>query len=198
VRVVVMAKAPAAGQVKTRLAAAVGPARAAAFAGAFLDDTLSLAARCAPVVLATTRRRVRPGVETWLQGEGDLGERLARVMGRAAPAVVVGGDSPGLPEAWLRAALAAVAAGRSALVPAEDGGFALLGLPWCPAGLFDGIPWSTPEAGEAMLRALHRHDLPPVVPGTWWDVDEPADLARLARDVPPAQIPATARLLRSV
>lgn len=195
-RIAVLAKAPEPGRVKTRLAAAIGPERAALLAAAFLDDTLSSAHRLGQVVLASTRLDVRPGVETWLQGDGDLGERLERLARRGAPLVIVGSDSPGMPAALVEESVAVVARGEAALVLAEDGGFALIGLPSCPIGLFAGVPWSAPETGVEMISSLQRFGLPPVIVGTWWDVDEVAALDRLTCEIPAERIPHTLAVLR--
>jgi glutathione S-transferase len=169
-----------------------------ALARAFLEDALSGAlATGARVSLATTSIEVPvpPGVERWQQGDGDLGARLERVSRRAladAPWVLlVGGDSPGMPREIYQKAIEAVASGSAALAPADDGGFVLLGLPCCPSGLFDGIPWSTPETGAATARALSSAGLrSEPIPG-WFDLDEPADLDRFRREVAPSEAPAT-------
>lgn len=201
-RILVVAKAPIRGRVKTRLAATVGPDRALALAAAFLADTMVLVDRVdgARGVLATTDGFQVPGSWTvWDQGGGDLGERLDRLARRAlqdAPWVVLlGADSPGLPLALLRAACDAAAAGRAALIPAADGGFVALALPACPPGLFDGIPWSTAGTGAAMAAACARAGLDVVELPAWFDVDEEADLDRLRRDVAPEDAPVTFAVL---
>jgi uncharacterized protein len=175
------------GRVKTRLVPAVGAEGAARLATALLEDTLEAlvaSGRAAPVLAvddaAAFRGRGLPLVQ---QGTGDLGERLERVLGgglaRAAAVVAVGSDTPGFPAPFLEESFSALERVDAVLVPAEDGGFTLLGLRRCPLGLLRGLPWSTAgtlQATEARLRArgLTVHRTPP-----FFDVDGPADLARL-------------------
>lgn len=141
--VIVMAKAPRAGEAKTRLAPPLTRAEAALLASCFFADTVALArsftvalARSfnAEVVVAyapadgratleealrVTPRGASPSDVRWLEQRGeDLGERLAGVVARAAaldlsPLVVVGADSPTLPPAFLNSALEELACGRA-------------------------------------------------------------------------------------
>lgn len=206
----VMAKSPRAGDVKTRLAPAVGAGGAAALARAFLEDTLALAARTpwAKVAVSVAGDAaplgLPPSVEVWAQGPGDLGARMERAILRAlrlAPRVlVVGTDSPGLPAPLLDEARAALGGADAVLGPAEDGGFFLLGMKRCEPGTFDLLPWSRPDTlarTEARLRELGH-----LVARTsgWFDVDEPADLERLAGMIGRGEIEAsaTARALAAI
>lgn len=203
----VLAKAPVPGMVKTRLAATIGPAAAAALAQAFLADTLELAAgvRHARVVLALAGELagpLPPGVERWPQGEGDLGERLERCLARALKdspaAVAIGTDSPGLPPEQIAAALAELERMPAVLGPAEDGGFYLLGLRRCPPGLLAGLPWSREDTAARTEARLRSCGLEVAKLKAWFDVDTPADLERLQRllVLEPARAPHTAAALR--
>jgi uncharacterized protein len=184
----VFAKPPRSGEVKTRLAEAVGANSAIALAGAFFLDSWRLALRCdwARAVLATTEPEAaewRGVAPTWAQGGGDLGERLERVLGRAlcsAPfAIAIGTDTPGLPPHLLEAARRALASADAVLGPCEDGGFYLMGLRRCPPGLLTSLPWSTEETFAMTLARLAERGLAvEVLPG-WFDVDRAEDLARL-------------------
>jgi uncharacterized protein len=185
--VYVFTKAPVAGRVKTRLIPALGREGAARLATALLEDTLEALladGRAAPILAVDApdafRGRGLPLVE---QGPGDLGQRLERVLSRGlarAPAVVaVGSDTPGFPAPLLSEAFAGLEKADAVLAPAEDGGFTLLGLRRCPPGLLDGLPWSgalTLAATEARLRA---RGLTVLRCSRWFDVDGPADVARL-------------------
>ncbi len=109
----IFAKPPVPGQVKTRLAVALGPERAAALARAFLDDTIAAVRRLPRAQVALASTEPVPGdVPVLLQGEGDLGERIERVLRAAlelAPfAIAIGADAPGLPPGLLEAARAAL------------------------------------------------------------------------------------------
>ena len=185
--VVVLAKAPVAGEVKTRLAS---PARASALARAFLVDTFAAlrSSSWADPVLATTAA-LDPALEDqlqapiWMQGDGDLGARIERVLRRAlasAPrAIAMGADTPGLPAAALDRAHEALRTADAAIGPTEDGGFYLLALRRCPEGLLAGLPWSQSDTFAATLARLRERGLSTVVLDAWFDVDRPADLERL-------------------
>ncbi len=195
-RVIVMAKAPRAGFAKTRLAPALGADGAARVAHRLLDHALAqaLAAGLGPVELCAAPTAADRAFYAWRhlplqwsdQGDGDLGARMARALGRAVAtdgcALLIGSDAPALDAAMLRAAAEALAIHDAVFVPAFDGGYALVGVRRAADALFDGIAWSTPHvmaATRARLRALGwtHAELPPVA-----DVDEPTDLAHL----PPA------------
>ena len=178
----VFAKPPVAGAVKTRLGLA--PEAAARLAQAFLDDTLaSLAALpWAAVALASTAP-VAAAVPVLLQGEGDLGARMETVLraalSSAAAAIAIGADAPALPARLLEAARAALRDHDAVLGPADDGGFYLLALRRCPAGLLADLPWSAADTGARTLSRLRERGLRTAVLEPWFDVDRPEDLARL-------------------
>jgi hypothetical protein len=188
---------------------ALGEEGAAELAGAFLRDTLAQvqALPWADPVVATTGdlgALAPAGVETWLQGEGDLGQRIERVMRRALAdreqAVALGADTPGLPVRLLEQGRAALTAGHdAALGPAEDGGFYLLGLRRCPEGLFHDLPWSAVETLAETRARLVSRGLKVALIDPWFDVDREQDLARLARLIKQGQVLAeeTARVLRA-
>lgn len=198
------AKPPLAGRAKTRLAPALGKAGAAALAAAFLDDTWALARSVrARAIVATTDPwdGWPPGAEVWLQGEGDLGERLERVLARAlteAPgALALGADAPALPRAHLETALVALETADAVIGPASDGGYWCLGLRRCPPGLLRDLPWSAPDTAARTRDRLVASGLAVTTVGEWFDVDEPADLLRLREALAsdPAAAPATRRVL---
>ncbi|MEZ4363071.1 MAG: TIGR04283 family arsenosugar biosynthesis glycosyltransferase [Kofleriaceae bacterium] len=190
-RLCVVAKAPRAGEVKTRLAAALGATEAAALARAFLLDTCA-AARALPWadVEVALSGEVEPAlaeelaVELTAQGGGDLGARLERVLraalARAPVALAIGADSPGLPPRLLDDAHRALADGADAVLgPADDGGFYALGLRRCPPGLLAELPWSQPDTFTRTHQRLVERGLRVAVLEPWFDVDHPADLERL-------------------
>lgn len=207
--VLVFAKAPVPGAVKTRLARAVGAEAAARLAGAFLVDTCrmrsSLPAVRLVLVLSGDPRALPPAlrdVETWPQSEGDLGDRLTAGLARALSsgpwAIAVGGDSPGLSRDRLVDAERALAAGDSVIGPCDDGGFYLLGLRDLPDGLLSGLPWSQPTTLAATLARLRERGRAPVVLPPWFDVDRVEDLDRLCALAATGQIeaPETTAMLR--
>jgi uncharacterized protein len=180
----IFAKPPVAGEVKTRLAAGLGADVAARLARAFLDDTIDSVRELAWAVpaLASTVP-VTADVPVLLQGEGDLGERIERVLRAAlehAPiAIAIGADTPALPSGLLESARAALEEVDIAIGPAEDGGFYLLALRHCPEGLLRDLPWSSVDTLHATLKRLRALGLRTRLLGTWFDVDRVEDLERL-------------------
>jgi uncharacterized protein len=186
-----MAKHPVAGRVKTRLAAVLGPVLASDLQRAFVLD---LAERLVDLDAAVTWAywppsapfaALLPGVRCRPQRGRDLGERLAAAIAdeldAGAPAVLaIGADAPHLPADRLREAALALAGGADVVLgPADDGGYYLVGLRRAAPTLFAGIDWGGSRVlGTTLVRAaasgLRVHLLP-----RDFDVDRPADLARL-------------------
>jgi len=190
----VFAKPPDSGIVKTRLAETLGQQSASRLAAAFLLDTWRAASRLewARPILATTQRspfeRQLANLaesEVWLQGAGDLGQRLERILRRAlrhAPmALAIGSDTPGLPAGMLDRACDALNSSEAVLGPCEDGGFYVIGLRRCPAGLLRDLPWSSSDTFHRTFRQLSRFGLRPAVLPSWFDIDRAPDLERLGQ-----------------
>lgn len=207
--VLVFAKPPRPGVAKTRLAPALGSKGAAALATALFEDTWSRVSSlrwARPVLVTPEPDAAEWGTARaacrWPQGEGDLGERLARAFaralaGKAAGAIAVGTDSPGVPAALLEAARDALERSDAVLGPCDDGGFYLLALRRCPPGLLEDLPWSADSTfGRTRERLLERGLSVEILPG-WFDVDVPADLVRLQQRIERGAVraPATSRLL---
>jgi uncharacterized protein len=206
--VCIFAKPPTVGEVKTRLASAVGPEAAAQLAAAFLRDTLD-AVRTFPwahTIVASTHPDlhglVGDAMPVWLQGAGDLGARIERILARAltghATAVALGADSPATARARLGQARAALHGGADAVIgPTEDGGFDVLGLQRCPEHLFRDLPWSDPTTCARTLERLEGAGMRVVVLDPGFDVDRPSDLPRLRRllEGAPHLAPATWKVL---
>jgi len=180
----IFAKPPVAGRVKTRLAATLGADAAARLARAFLEDTIESvqAIPWAQPVLATTEP-VEADVPVLLQGEGDLGTRIERVLRaalqRAPLAMAIGADAPALPSRLLESARDALREVDVAIGPAEDGGFYLLALRRCPEGLLRDLPWSAADTLHATLERLRVLGLRTALLEPWFDVDRAEDLERL-------------------
>ena len=192
--VIVFAKAPVPGTVKTRLAGHLGAEAAARLAERMLVETAgqALAAKvgpveicCAPDASHAAFGRLAGELPLGLaeQGEGDLGERMqrafARVLARHARAIVIGTDAPGLDAAYLRTAAQRLRDHDAVLGPALDGGYTLIGLRQPHAALFDGIAWSTGEVLAQTRVVLQRLGLKHVELAPLADIDEPADLRHL-------------------
>ncbi len=196
-RLCLLAREPAPGRVKTRLAAAIGPRRAAAHYAAVLHDQAAAhPSRAWTCGVAHAGRRPGPRLRRlfrapWFlqpQGGGTLGERLARASRRAfragAPTVLLAGsDAPTLSAPDIVRALSALRSSDLVLAPAPDGGFSLagLGLRADASRLFARVRWSTRSALADVRRngvelGLRVALLPPVP-----DVDVAADLPPLRR-----------------
>ncbi len=193
VRIAILAKAPLAGFAKTRLIPALGARGAARLQRAFIRRTLRVAQQaelvadvqlwCAPSADQRFFRALQrsTGVVCFTQPEGDLGARMQVATAAPGPVLLVGTDCPALTVQHLHAAADALRQGADAVfIPAEDGGYVLVGLQQPQPGLFQGIDWSTERVmAQTRQRAgamgLALCELAPL-----WDVDTPADLARLA------------------
>jgi len=189
VHTVVFAKAPLPGYAKTRLIPALGAEGAAQLAKEMLRHTVTqvLAADTGTVELCVTPGPQAPAwgqlklpqtIQWTDQGDGDLGQRLARASQRVTQAgaavLLVGTDCPELTAARLTEASSALLQHDACLIPVTDGGYALLGLQRHLPTLFENIPWSTAtvacltrqrlaDAGwrVAQLETLHDIDTPP-------------------------------------
>ncbi len=206
----VFAKPARPGQAKTRLLRECSADRAAELAAAFFTDTWRLVSsvRWARAVVATTDTTAAqwqslPADSVWPQGDGNLGERLERIMrralGEAEIAIALGADTPGLPERFFVTARDALQTAGAVLGPSEDGGFYLVGLKRCPVGLFRDLPWSEATTFTATRARLEAHAMAVRVLDPWFDVDRPEDLSRLRSLIERGDVvaPATAELLRA-
>jgi hypothetical protein len=199
----VMAKVPAAGEVKTRLCPPLTPGQAAGLARCFLQDRVEQIAGidlAEPLVAFTPpdregemRRLVAGPVRLVPQRGADLGARLDRLLTDLLAAgypgaIAVDADSPTVPTTFLRRACAELLAGTTDIVigPCEDGGYYLLGLRQPAPALFDGVPWSTPAVLAETVRRARRLGLRLVLLPAWFDVDRGEDLERLREMPPPA------------
>jgi rSAM/selenodomain-associated transferase 1 len=188
----VLAKAPVAGFAKTRLAPRLGAAGAAELQAVLLERTLRTAAASGfgrVAVWCAPHRRAPPfdglsaagALELHDQPEGDLGARMQAAFERhlapGRPVVIIGTDSPELGPGHLARARAVLDGGADAvLLPAQDGGYAALGLARLDASLFRDVGWGGGDVLATTRDRLRRlgwsaEELAPVR-----DVDVPADL----------------------
>ncbi len=194
-RIVIFAKAPLPGSVKTRLIPALGADGAATLARHLLAHTLSqaLAADVGEVELCMSPAPPDPAwqgiaidsaVQQTAQSGGDLGARMARavkrVTGQPQPAdtsvLLVGTDCPALTAPLLKLAAQQLEAHDAVLLPAHDGGYVLLGLKSPCRALFGHMPWSTFAVASETLRRMAALNLRVWLGPTLHDIDEPADL----------------------
>lgn len=195
------ARVPEPGRVKTRLAGRLTERGATDLYRAFLEDAARVylqGSRWESVLCADPdpldSRLAALFSQAWRrqpQAPGDLGRKLSSAFEgefrRGAPAAVaVGSDHPALPLRLLDAVFRELAEGSAAaLVPAEDGGYCAIGLaahaPF--AEVFREIPWSTEAVLSETLRRLEGAGLPHRVLEAAYDVDRPEDVDRLRRDL---------------
>ncbi len=185
VRIVAFARFPVAGMCKTRLIPAVGADGAAAIHTRLVETCVAaMRASGLSIELRTTGAEAFAFCD-WLgrditfidQGEGDLGDRLARAAA-PYPVIFIGSDAPDLDTGRLIVAAKALASAPAVIGPAEDGGYYLLGLnapaPW----LFTDMAWGTETVFDETMRRFAAHGIAPVVLEPLADLDRPEDLAR--------------------
>ncbi|MGZ5034694.1 MAG: TIGR04282 family arsenosugar biosynthesis glycosyltransferase [Usitatibacter sp.] len=196
-RIAVFAKAPVAGTVKTRLFPLLGADGAAGLHAGLVRHALSTAvqARVGAVELWCTPDERHPffercarefGATLKVQRGADLGERMRRAfeaaLGDGAALLLIGSDCPAITAGDLQAAARALSSNDAVIVPAEDGGYVLVGLSTALPAIFEPMAWGAAAVmGETRARlaasGARWHEL-----ATSWDVDRPEDYARLQRE----------------
>lgn len=191
VPIAVFARAPVPGAAKTRLVPRLGAAGAAELHANMVRRALAtaVAAEVGPVTLFCAPDADHPffaecaaafGIHLRPQAAGDLGARMGAVFAARSPALLVGADCPALQPQHLRAAAEVLHAGDDAVfLPAEDGGYVLVGLQRPVLEIFEGMTWGAGEVMAETRRRLARLGLAWSELATLWDVDRPEDLDRL-------------------
>jgi len=194
-RILIFAKEPVVGRVKTRLIPALGAEGACQFHADCLEHTVSTrnAEQIAPVDLVVTpadQHRMcqkladKYAMTLYTQCGHDLGERMAQAAEQALRSadyvLLTGTDSPALTKVAIEYALQQMVAGNDAvMIPAEDGGYVLLGLRRFIAELFTDMPWGTEQVAEITRKRCEEQGVTLVECPLLWDVDRPEDLVRL-------------------
>ena len=194
-RVIVFARAPRPGVVKTRLIPVLGEEGSAALHARMVKSALSIARKahigtvelqcdpdCDDEFLRFCGNHYRADLAQ--QADGDLGKRMAAAASAAlathARVVLIGSDCPALTARHLRSADQALCGGADAvLAPAEDGGYVLIGLTRLDLRLFEDIGWGTSSVLEQTRARLRELGWRWVELETLWDVDRPEDYQRL-------------------
>jgi len=192
VEIAILAKAPVPGFAKTRLISLLGAERAALLQAQLIERAANTAAaaKLGAVTLWGAPDQGDPLFQKVCaqhcfalrrQAEGDLGARmLAAAQAAKGPVLVVGTDCPGLTPMLLRSAADILRGASDAVIlPAEDGGYVLIGMRRAQPALFDSMPWGTGcVLGETRQR-LMQLGLTWQEPALLWDLDVPGDLDRL-------------------
>lgn len=197
---VIFAKAPIPGQVKTRLCPPLTPDEAATLHGSFVLDTLERTKAagakltlpfdrylaCAPssALVFFQIMEERQGVTLIDQVGEDLGARMRHALERLLAqgyqrVIIVGTDIPSLPLDHYRQALRLLDSRDLVLGPALDGGYYLIGLKQALPDLFTGIPWSTDRVLAATQEKAADLGLTTALLPAWRDVDTIADVQAL-------------------
>ncbi|MDP3017302.1 MAG: TIGR04282 family arsenosugar biosynthesis glycosyltransferase [Deltaproteobacteria bacterium] len=196
-RIIVFAKAPIAGAVKTRLLSSLDALVVTALHEKLVLHTLNIAmdSKVGPVELWCTPSVDHPffiqcankfRIDLHPQAEGNLGRRMAHALKetlkKSDMALLMGTDCPSLTPEDLKEATMILCQGAQAVIsPAEDGGYVLIGLRQYEFTLFEGISWGTGTVLEETRERLSR------LRWNWqeltqrWDVDRPEDVERLRR-----------------
>lgn len=192
--IVIMAKVPLPGAVKTRLEPFLSPESCAALAAAFLVDTAEKSRRvCEDVIIAfspsseksTLSKIVGDGFKSFAQTGNDLGERIVSSFENAFASgadsvVMIGTDSPTFPADYIEQAFEFLELETDVVLgKTTDGGFYLIGLRKAVPAIFTDVRWSSRNAFDDVYRnasdlELHLREVP-----SWYDVDEPRDLEKL-------------------
>jgi rSAM/selenodomain-associated transferase 1 len=215
-RLILFARRPRLGHVKTRMVPPLTAPEAVSVYRAFLIDQIaflsSFSGTCrlelcldGPVAPEDGLRPMPTSLEIRLQGPGGFGDRLLRAYRgrharRGGPTVLFGADSPTLPARLVHEAFRRLAEGADAVVvPAEDGGYVLLGAKAPPEPLLADVPWGSSAVLDVTRRRAAASGISLSLLEPWFDVDDDRDLARLRADLGTEhharRAPATARAL---
>lgn len=199
-RILIFAKAPQPGRVKTRLIPALGEAGAASLQQHLLEHTLAKVCTadlcpvelwCAPDESQPAFRglaRLHPVSLHRQQGE-DLGARMRHAaeeaLSRSSSVILIGTDCPVMTPDHLRHAMQRLDEGNAVVIgPAEDGGYVLLGLRTSAPILFEDMPWGTDRVLALTRQRLRLGGIAAVELETLWDIDRPEDWERLRAQRP--------------
>jgi uncharacterized protein len=209
---VIMAKAPRPGAVKTRLASSLSPTAVTAFYCCLLEDTLALARSLGDVEVAimcpgsdVNELARLAGNEAYIvaqKGEG-LAAGLTSVFahfvkGHRRRTIAFNSDSPHLPASVLKSAFERLTAHDVVVGPTHDGGYYLVGAKASHPALFDGDGMGTKSALEVLLARARALQLSVGFTDPFYDIDVEDDLTRLAAELrlAPARAPRTAAWLK--
>ena len=191
IHLIIFAKAPLAGFAKTRLIPALGEQGAARLAKLLLEHAISeaLSSHINSIELCLTPTldsacwhhvNLPESVSLSEQGDGDLGQRMARASKRAIEnhthVLLMGTDCPALDRQYLNLAAEELSCHDACLAPVSDGGYALMGLSAFHASLFEDIPWSTDKVCELTLERFRILDWQVAHLKQLHDIDEAEDL----------------------
>ena len=211
---IVMAKQPQAGSTKTRLTPDFTPERAAEFYSAMLADIVDLLGSrtdAEVMIAAATAASVAwfedtfPGVPIVVQHGATLGERLDSVLGQMLDAgydaaFAISSDSPDLPEHYLTEAFDLLDRPDVDVVlgPSQDGGYWTIGWKQRWTDMVVNVEMSRSDVLSNSVRIAEESGASVALAGEWYDVDEIADVARLAVGIDAERLPRMAEVLEDL
>jgi rSAM/selenodomain-associated transferase 1 len=209
-RLILFAKRPRLGEVKTRLVPSLTPGQALGLYNAFLADQIAFIEqfaedRAVEICSDQPWTEAERGIRLTLQGAGDLGERMLRAFERShaegsKATVIIGADCPTLPAKYVERAFESLESGADAVIsPADDGGYVLVGLARPRAELFRNMPWGSADVMAVTRAEARKHGILLEEIEGWYDIDDIRGVRRLAADPSLlSRAPVTARCLESL
>lgn len=197
--ILIFAREPVLGKVKTRLQSALGIQKTYDLHSALVTYQVTEASRnsLAPIELWVSSnpkhalfQRLNGKTTVFEQSGDDLGLRMmnaaSTALKRAKSVVLIGADCPSVDSAYLEQALTHLSQGKDLVVgPAEDGGYVLIGMNQVIPDLFINIPWGTDSVMSHTMQQIKVSGLTYKLLDPRWDVDRPEDLERLSGLQPP-------------
>jgi rSAM/selenodomain-associated transferase 1 len=212
--IIIMAKVPIAGTVKTRLQPFLSAEQSATLAECFLRDAVSKAKSLSnELIIAYTPVEKRDVLLTTLPNEQIFIEQKGANLGgkmfhafefafsqNSDAVVMIGTDSPTFPAQFITQAFEMLLETDAVLGKTADGGFYLIGLRKLKKEIFETIEWSSPKTFEQTARNIENLNLKLSFLPNWYDVDTPDDLKRLIKDLSknPSIAPKTFEFLESL
>jgi len=212
--IIIMAKVPTAGAVKTRLYPFLSAEQSATLAECFLRDTVSKAESLpneliiayTPVEKLDVLRAILSKEQIFIEQKGaNLGDKMFHAFEFAFSqnpdaVVMIGTDSPTFPAQFITQAFEMLSEADAVLGETADGGFYLIGLRKLKKEIFETVEWSSPETFEQTARNIENLNLKLSLLPNWYDVDTPDDLKRLKKDLSknPSIAPKTFEFLESL
>lgn len=213
--IIVMAKQPQIGKIKTRMYPTLSREESANLYLAMLLDTLDLIINqtWAELAVAITPpdsrgyfKSITPSGTLLLPVEGrDIGDCLAKVLSVSLgmgfhKALAINSDGPSLPPEYLKLATAKLEQSDLVLGPGDDGGYYLVGMRHPHTAIFEGIDWSTQRVLSQTLERAASLGLATFLTPQWYDVDTFTDLLHLQKElesISPDRLPHSRRFLAS-
>jgi len=196
---ILFAKTPLAGRVKTRLIPALGEQGAADFAEALIEESARRATRAWPGAVRLQvwpdthhacfeRIQQRHGIGVSLQSGGDLGSKMLQALNdayqRGAAAAIMGCDVPHCPPETYRTAHAFLRQGRAIIGPSVDGGYYLIGINPPQPGCFESIEWGGSKVFDTTLKRAAKAGVDLIVLRQLNDFDTAADIEAIRASHP--------------